>query len=531
MAEATAKKKAAPPAVKTLVVTSQGTPAGAALPVLAALEAAGHRVRAIDVGRVGTRYQSTVERVMKAISAEFAERRLSRELAANPPDVAIAFDPGATAALSELRRHSAKAVPVVAVLAELSPDPTWADVDADRYLTIDAEAAVTLADGGVSAERIMTIGPIAEFDFARAGKQKREVLRARFKLPLSEPVVLAHVAGLGPELTSQLALQLSLIDAPVTYLFAAGRDTDSAGALRRQAPTLSLRAKLFGETDDEALLWRAADVVIAVPSDRIAQRALVLNTKMIALLPEDAEGQRVVAGIEDRGLGTSAANALMISGSLEPLLTRPHKASARTGADGASNVADIATVVGRQSKAVVNEARQSAASGGRTSGSAAPNPVAPGELEDLSGPLGGDLSGETSGDKTSKQATVRTKMDQLSKSIGQFQEAAEQWDSKKAQAERGGDHAHAKAAARSADGERAKMHRALKELSSLEGELRKLEGREARPRPRPRAQPGPRRTSGSSLDGMLNDMKKRGDASVEDELAALKKKMTGKRTK
>ncbi len=206
-----AKKEKAPPPTKVLVVTSHGTPGGAATPVVAAMLAAGCNVRAMDVGRVGARYRGTVERVMKAISAEFAERRLARAISSNKPDVAVAFDPGSVAAILELRRHSPTAVAVVAVVAELDPDPAWAGIEADRFLTIDSEAAVSLADAGIPGERIMTVGPITAYPFTAAGKQKRAVVRARFGLPLSESVVLAAVEGLGPEMTTQLALQLALL--------------------------------------------------------------------------------------------------------------------------------------------------------------------------------------------------------------------------------------------------------------------------------------------------------------------------------
>src|SRR5207344_2093152 len=106
-------------------------------------------------------------------------------------------------------------------------------------------------------------------------------LRARFKLPRPggreppgpggrEPpskVALVEVAGLGPELTGQLALQLSLLDGndAITWLFDAASDVEVAAVLRRQVPSLGLRAKLFGATGDAALLWRAADIVIARP--------------------------------------------------------------------------------------------------------------------------------------------------------------------------------------------------------------------------------------------------------------------------
>ncbi len=531
-----------------LVITSHGTPSGCATPVIADLAAAGHRVRAMDVGRIGARHQGTVERVIKAISAEFTERRLARELSANSPDVAVAFDPGSVRALLELRRHSSTSVVVVAVVAELDPDPAWFGVKADRFLAVDSEAAVNLADGGVSAVRIMTVGPVVTRAYADAGRQKRKVVRARFGLPLSESVVLANVEGLGSERATQLALQLSLLDRPMMVLFAAGGDIDVANALRRQVPTLSLRAKLFGRTEDAALLWRASDVVIASPTPEIAQRVLILNTKMIALAADDVEGIQIAAALEDREMGGAAANTLMVSGALEAMLAPGHSPSSSTGTDGAANIADIVAIVGRDKSGVVRETQSAKArswTGANTARSASdardavPRGVPQG-LEDLSGGIFQDLSSGFSTDGahgsdakgTSAQtlARLRAKMEQLGKTVGAAQDAAEQWETKKDDASERGDLKQAKSAARKAAEERASMHRMLKEMSRIEGQLRKLEGRD-KPRRTQGRQSSARGQSPKNMDDLFNEMKKDNVASVDDELAALKRKMTGKRGK
>src|SRR5262249_44002110 len=172
-------------------------------------------------------------------------------------DAAVVFDPHAALALTVARDQVQNPAPVVAVIGELEPTPAWAQTDADRFVAVDELAAVALADAGVEGDRILVVGAIGERAFAEAGAQDRAALRARFKL--GGKVALVEVAGLGAELTSQLALQLSLLDGgdATTFLFDAGADAEAAGVLRRQVPTLGLRAKLFGATADAPLLWRA----------------------------------------------------------------------------------------------------------------------------------------------------------------------------------------------------------------------------------------------------------------------------------
>ena len=518
--------------VRVLALTSNSSPDHAAIPVLGALEAAGMRVRAMDVGRLGARAGGAAARVVKAIAGELAERRLARELAANPPDVGLAFDPGSVEALLELRRHSPDPVAVIAVIADLDPEPSWAEVAADRFLAIDAEAAVALADAGVPEERVMTVGPLAEIAFAEAGGQKREVLRARFGLPVSSPVVLVEVDGLGYETTSQLALQLSLVGSPgVHYLFAAGDDAEAATALRRSAPTLEIKAKLFGDTKDSPYLWRCADVVVARPRPRTAFRALVINAKMVSFLPEDADGEKLARDLENRGMGRSAANALLVSSALEPLLAGGHKPSARTGTDGAGNVADIVWIVGKQAADVIGETAQAGPSAyaGSVSASDA-EPAAAGGLEDLSGGGLEDLFGDSapSGAKNRRLAELSVKLSALGKQVGEAQTKIEQWENKKARAEADGDQQKASQAGRNVDLERARMHQALAEMAQLESEIRRIES--AGKKPRGSSSSAGAASSGPSLDDMLKDIKKQEHAAVDDELAALKQRMKkGKR--
>src|SRR5256885_13160267 len=256
-----------------LVVTSAGAPSSAVVPVLAAIEAAGMRVRAIDVGQAGGGGGGVTDRVRRALLGEGAERKLRKELEVNPPDAAVVFDPHAALALTVARDQVQNPAAVIAVVGDLDPVPAWAQTDADRFVAIDELAAVALADAGVEGDRILVVGAIGERAFAEAGMQDRAGVRARFKV--SGKVALVEVAGLGPEVTGQLVMQLSLLDSgATTFLFDAAGDADAAAVLRRQVPTLGIKGKLFGATPDAALLWRAADAIVARPRPQVVARAM-----------------------------------------------------------------------------------------------------------------------------------------------------------------------------------------------------------------------------------------------------------------
>jgi hypothetical protein len=558
-----------------LIVTSSGAPPSAVVPVLAAIEAAGMRVRAIDMGAVGTSGTGVADRMRRALLGEGAERKLRRELEISPPDAAVVFDPHSALALTVARDQVQNPAPVIAVVGDLDPVPAWAQTDADRFVAVDELAAVALADAGVEGDRILVVGAIGERAFAEAGAQDRASLRTRFKL--SGKVALVEVAGLGAEVTGQLSMQLSLLDSTsaITFLFDAAGDADAAAVLRRQVPALGLKGKLFGATPDAPLLWRAADVIVARPRPEVISRVMLVGGRVVAIIDDAiANGPRVAAALEARKRAISAKGLLMLSSALD---------SAFGGAlpsatdDGADQIADIVAAVASDKRGVIDERRTAAQAATRDRvhrAAAAAQTVAahtamPGELEDLGG--GGGGFAEAVADLPDKaelerlRAEVAQRMGELNKAMVAAREAANDAAEKAKGATARGAADEARQLERKADAERSRMHALLAELATLESEIKDLErmikelgdvprassttsrgasGSSTDAPPRPQAPPR------SSLDDELARLKRQGATggavpkasaprgntggtktsgpkatTVDDELAALKKKM------
>lgn len=557
-----------------LVVTSGGAPSSAVVPVLAAIEAAGMRVRAIDVGGAGGGGGGVTDRVRRALLGEGAERKLRRELEASPPDAAVVFDPHAALALTVARDQVQNPAPVIAVVGELEPAAAWAQTDADRFVAIDDLAAVALADAGVEGDRILVVGAIGERAYAEAGAQDRAALRARFKL--GGKAALVEVAGLGPEITGQLALQLSLLDGgdATTFLFDAGNDVEAAGVLRRQVPTLGLRAKLFGATADAPLLWRAADVIVARPRPEVIQRVMLVGGKLVALIDDQVpSGAKLAAALEARKRAIAAKGLLMLASALDTAFRGSPPGATDDGAD---HVADIVAVVAADKRAVIDERRVAAQAATRDrvrAASAAASAVAavtamPGELEDLGG--GGAAEVDTSAvpDKAELErlrGEVARRVGELTRSMAAARDAATNLADKAKGAAARGATDEATQLERRADAERVRMHSLLAELATLEAELKELERTIDKLGDLPRASPPPPRSEGArprqapptaSLDDELDRIKRNvgvgasgsagaapkpgsgtkpkpppksssdPKANVDDELAALKKKMS-----
>ena len=345
-----------------LVVTSGGSSAAAVVPVLAAIEAAGMRVRAIDLGGAGGGGGGMADRVRRALLGEGAERRLRKELEASPPDAAVVFDPHAALALTVARDQVQNPAPVIGVVADLEPDKAWAATDADRFVAIDELAAVALADAGVEGDRILVVGAIGERTYAEAGRQDRASVRSgtlgRYKL--GGKVALVEVAGLGGEVTGQIAMQMSLMGNTdqITFLFDAGADADAAAVLRRQVPALGLKGKLFGQTADAALLWRAADVIVARPRPAVVARVMLLGGTLVAIIDDTIPGgARAAAALEARKRAYPAKGLLLLSSALDAAFRQTHVAATEDGAD---HVADIVAAIAHDKRAVIDERRSAA---------------------------------------------------------------------------------------------------------------------------------------------------------------------------
>jgi hypothetical protein len=534
-----------------LVVTSAGSAACIVVPVLAAIEAAGMRVRAIDVGGAGGGGGGMTDRVRRALLGEGAERKLRRELEASPPDATVVFDPHAALALTVARDQATNPAPVIAVIGELEPAAAWAQTDADRFVAIDELAAVALADAGVEGDRILVTGAIGERAFAEAGAQDRAALRARFKL--GGRVALVEVAGMGPELAGQLALQLSLLDGTdqITFLFDAGADVDAAAVLRRQVPTLGLRAKLFGATADAALLWRAADVLVARPRPDVVARVLLVGGKLVALIDDLVpDGAKLAAALEARKRATAARGLLLLASALDGAF---HGAPPSPHDDGADHVADIVAAVAGDKRAVIDERRTVAQAQTRDrvrAASAAANAAAqttamPGELEDLGGDSAEPADPSSLPDKAELErlrGEVARRVAEMTRSMAAARDAAADLADKAKGATARGAADEATQLERKADAERARMHSMLAELATLEAEVKELERAIERvgdlPPPPPRSQ-APKPPPRATIDDQLDQLKRAGGnapppkpaaakkpaSTVDDELAALKAKM------
>ena len=335
---------------KALVVTSSRTPKMTGASLLAALEVAEVNVRAIDVGKSMSMASSTTLRVVQVFSLELSERRLIQEIEEYQPDVVVAFDPKSSEVLGKIRAETENSFVLVSVVGQLSPNEQWGNTKSDRYLVCDDESAYELTKCGVTAELTWVTGYMGEIDFSLAGKKKRADMKTKFKLPQTVPAILVAVYGMGEQDIHDLILQLSLLGPKAVYLFDAGKDEDAASAVRRRVREVDLRAKLFGDTDDRAYLWRASDAVVAPTRSNTTARVLLVNTPWVGLGASSPD----LRALMDRELAVHASTSVLVGPTLSEVV---HKKTPRrgVGVDGAKVAAEAIYLLCRSKNEVLRE--------------------------------------------------------------------------------------------------------------------------------------------------------------------------------
>ena len=502
------------PGLRCLAAESRAAPAELVRAVLAAASADGLEISRVDLGKIGET-GSSLGRVVRALMGEAEAGRLLREAQSTSPDVAVAFDAGALAALALVRERKVAETAVVAIVPDLAPARAWASA-ADRYLVVDDEAAVMLEEQGVDGARILVIGPTVPHAWAEAATQERAAVRAEHKVPSDVPVLVVDAQAFSVETVQQLLLQLSLLGRGVFVLFDTGGNAAAADTVRRQVPTFGIRGKLFGNTPKGPALWRAADVVLARPTTRAIHTALAMGCPLVALEPEGARQEAECNALAERGLGAVAPQLLFVGGALEPYLKDPRRlreAAARVAAiargDGAARAAQVMLKVARTKQAVIAESAAHVPEPPSAAADDAPPPpprkaAAAGDPEDLD-----DLSELFGAEDPGARRAAETEA-RLRKEVDETRADATRWEERARLARERGDRTLADQATREADRKRARMHAALQELARAE--------RTPPPRPKPPEDP---------LAAFKKQVAQSANAprSPDDELADLKRRM------
>jgi hypothetical protein len=216
----------------------------------------------------------------------------------------VALDSLAARVVGRWRRRHDLVAPLVGVVGDAWIDRRWADSGVDRLVVLDEPEAAEALGIGFSSESVVPLGLPICGRFFLAAKEHQLTLRQRFHLPEDQSVVLITIADLEAELSS-LVFQLGLLVDSTTVLIDVGSQTSAGTELRKYADAYHVHAQVFGKTDDVALLWAAADLIVGRPRLPVVQRALAIGRPMLMLLPRGSAEEARSDYIHRRGLGLS----------------------------------------------------------------------------------------------------------------------------------------------------------------------------------------------------------------------------------
>ncbi|MEJ7600915.1 MAG: hypothetical protein WKG01_23620 [Kofleriaceae bacterium] len=372
------------------------------------------------------------------------------------------------------------------VVGDLEPAAAWAQTDADRspWSTSPRSRSRMRASRAIGSS-VGAIGERAPPTLA----QDRTALRTRFKL--TGKVALVEVTGLGAEQTGSPRSSCRFDGGDRSRSCSTLPATSSPPRCSAARSGTSGYARRFGRRRTRRCGARPTSS--SRDRDPRSSRAMLVGGKLVALV-DDRSPARRRSRAETRVIAAKGCSA---SSALDSALT----GALLSTSDGGDNIADIVAAVAGDKRGVIDERRAVAQAATRDrvrAASAAAQAVAattamPGDLEDLGGAPPVDVPLPDVAEIARLRAEVEQRRAEMTKSMMASRDTATSLTKQATEARAADRTDEASQLDRRADGERARMHALLGELSTLETELAELERVrktiQDAPRSSPRANP------------------------------------------
>lgn len=194
--------------------------------------------------------------------------------------------------LSDLKGRGQLAVPVHAVVTDVSPHAFWVYPHIDHYHVATEVGARELQRKGIAPERISVSGiPI---DPVFAERTPAAAMRATLGLPERPTVLLLSGGfGVGPLVAMLDSFARSFEgDCGLSLVVVAGRNAELEAACRERAATLKLPVTVHGFVSNIHQLMDAADLVVTKPGGLTTNEVLAKGKPMALVAPIPGQEQR-----------------------------------------------------------------------------------------------------------------------------------------------------------------------------------------------------------------------------------------------
>lgn len=249
------------------------------------------------------------------LSWERLTRQLAQRLEVSQADLCISTQMLPAALLSRLKQRQMTSIPSIGVLTDFGVHDFWVQKGTDHYCVATEQMALHLLDSGIRYDQIHVTGiPLfPEFSLDVSMPEARQTLG----LDRQQPAVLLMAGGLGLGLTETVASLLNTaID--MQLLVVTGENSQACQTLRQRFPA-EKRLRLYGWTDQIALMMHAADIVISKPGGITTAEAMACGRPLLATRSLGGQENFNVAFLEQQGVGRLVPDA-QLGTSLETLL-------------------------------------------------------------------------------------------------------------------------------------------------------------------------------------------------------------------
>ena len=212
-----------------------------------------------------------------------ALRQLVRVVERERPDAIVCTHFLPVEALHPIRGKGRLDVPLHVVITDYTAHPLWAYPHVDRYYVATDQVAAELAGHGVPPERIEVTGIPVDPRFIT--EHGRDVVRRRFGLDLTRPMVLVMGGGGGVGPMAELAERLASLPEAPQVIVLCGTNARLQRELESASPRYWGRLRAMAFTPHVDLLLEAADMVVSKAGGLTCAEALVKHTPLVVFRP------------------------------------------------------------------------------------------------------------------------------------------------------------------------------------------------------------------------------------------------------
>lgn len=248
-------------------------------------------------------------------------QRLEQLTTENPFDAIVCVQQIPSRILQLLQQEGALSQPHYVVITDMIAHSTWINTGVNRYFLPSELTADVLKQRGVNSDLLQVTGiPI---DLEIASPKSKQVMRERYGLPPTDPVITVFGGGLLPERVRLIIRKLLESNQPGLVIAAAGRNQALQEALSDLSSGAVMQFRQLGMIDYVDDLVAASDIVISKAGGLIVSEVTARGTPLVIVDPIPGQEEWNADAVATAGAGIQLRLAEMVPNAVLWLINHP----------------------------------------------------------------------------------------------------------------------------------------------------------------------------------------------------------------